>query len=261
MIRKKKAGKAARTRTGGDESSRAPLYRMVVRALRADILLGDYAVGSPLPSELTLVKRFKVSRHTIREALRHLRDLGLVESHQGLGTLVRHPGGSRVYIQQVNSIVDLHDYELESHYAAHATPIRVDEGLATRLEAKAGEDWLLIEGLRYDRPTPDPICAVEIYVPAQFAGITRLLGSNAGPIYGLIESVYGESIEEVEQHLRALPAPPHIATRLGIPATETVLEIKRIYRLLGSNKAEVTFNYYKAANFRLSMNLRRVRGQ
>jgi GntR family transcriptional regulator len=251
--------KQARPKLGRARRIREPLYRVVVHALKSEILLGKYSVGAPLPSEQALLRRFKVSRHTVREALRHLRDLGLVESHQGRGTLVRNAAGPRTYVHQLDSIGDLHDYGVESRYSDAARAIKLTKQLAAQLGATIGENWLLIEGLRYINPADSPICAVDIYVPARFAGITRLLGRRSAPIFSLIESVYGESIEEVDQHLRAMIAPAQIARRLGIRSEETVLEIQREYRLRGGLRAEVSFNYYKASAFKVSMHLRRVR--
>lgn len=249
----------SRTAQRAAESETPPLYQMVVRALRSEILRGEYPVGTALPSELALVNRFGVSRHTVREALRHLRDLGLVESRQGKGTLVLKPGGPQVYVHQVNSIADLHDYNVDSRYDDHAETVKLDEATAERLGATPGESWLKIGGMRYDRSTQDPICAVEIFVPTRFAGIGRLLGRNSGPIYGLIEDVYGDSIGEVDQDLRALPPPADIATKLDLSPDDTTVEIRRVYRCIDGSVAEVTFNYYKAANFSFSMKLRRIR--
>ena len=59
-----------------------PLYRQVVQALKHEIVSGVYPVDSQLPPEVALQRRFDVSRHTIREALRELRDAGLVASRQ-----------------------------------------------------------------------------------------------------------------------------------------------------------------------------------
>jgi GntR family transcriptional regulator len=237
----------------------APLYQMVVGELRSEILQGIYPIGTALPSELTLVSRFNVSRHTVREALRNLKDLGLVESHQGKGTLVLQPGGPQVYVHQVNSIADLHDYNVESRYDDQAETIKIDRATADRLGVEKGETWLKIGGTRYDPGKKDPICAVEIYVPGRFAGIGRLLARRTGPIYGLVEDVYGESIGEVDQTLRAAPLRPELADILKVDEGVTAVEIKRIYRLLDGSPAEITFNYYKADNFNFSMKLRRVR--
>ncbi|MPT49006.1 MAG: GntR family transcriptional regulator [Sphingobium sp.] len=236
-----------------------PLYQMVVSELRTEILQGLYPVGTSLPSELSLVSRFGVSRHTIREALRNLRDLGLVESHQGKGTLVLQPGGPQVYVHQVNSIADLHDYNMESRYDDKAETVKLSPDMADRLGVESDETWLKIGGTRYKLNEKDPICAVEIFVHGRFAGIGRLLGRRTGPIYGLVEDVYGEVISEVDQTLRAAPVQGKLAEILKLAEGEMAVEIKRVYRLLDGTPAEITFNYYKADNFSFSMNLRRVR--
>lgn len=241
----------------GDDNP--PLYQMVIRALKSEILRGVYPVGARLPSENVLVNRFGVSRHTVREALRRLRDLGLVESHQGKGTLVLKPGGPQVYVHQVNSIADLHDYNVESRYKDHGETIVLTKELAERLGVTPGETWLKLDGMRFEPDSDNPICAVEIFVPGYFAGIGRLLGRRSGPVYALIEDVYGESIGEVDQDLRALPLRPDLAEALEGSPGEIAVEIRRVYRLIDGRPAEITFNYYKAKNFSFSMKLRRVR--
>ncbi|HTU12102.1 MAG TPA: GntR family transcriptional regulator [Allosphingosinicella sp.] len=248
-----------RTGEDGERGEEAPLYQMVVRALKAEILRGVPPVGALLPSEAVLTARFGVSRHTIREAVRHLRDLGLVESRQGLGTIVLKPGGPNTYVHQVNSIDDLHDFNVESRYDEEVENLVADEALAKRLGGKPGERWMKINGMRFDQMTGAPICAVEIFVASRFAGIARLMGRRSGPIYALIEAVYGESIFEVEQDLRVAPLDRKLAAKLDAAPGETVVEIKRTYRLSDSFPAEITFNHYKGSNFSFSINLKRVR--
>lgn len=235
------------------------LYQVVVSALRSEVLRGVYPVGTSLPSELSLVERFGVSRHTVREALRHLRDLGLVESRQGKGTIVVKPGGPQVYVHTVNSIADLHDYKVKSVYDTEVQTLKLTEETAQRLGVPVEQPWLKIGGMRFELGSDEPICVVEIYVPGRFAGIGRLLGRRSGPVYALIEDVYGERIDEVDQTLQAAPARADIGDVLGIEEGSTTLEIKRIYRLLDGSPAEITFNHYKADSFSFSMKLRRMR--
>src|SRR6185437_11193892 len=87
--------------------SDGPLYLQVVQALKAEIIRGIYPVGSQLPPEEELRQRFSVSRHTIREALRRLREDNLVSSRQGAATTVVSPRSSDFYIHEVTSISDL----------------------------------------------------------------------------------------------------------------------------------------------------------
>jgi len=50
---------------------------------------GEHVDGSTLPSAAALAERYGVNRHTVRQAFRHLQDLGLVSVERGRGTIVR----------------------------------------------------------------------------------------------------------------------------------------------------------------------------
>jgi GntR family transcriptional repressor for pyruvate dehydrogenase complex len=57
---------------------------------------GVLSQGDRLPSERELAEQFNVSRNSVREALRELDLLGLVESRHGEGTFVRRPTPSQL---------------------------------------------------------------------------------------------------------------------------------------------------------------------
>lgn len=63
-----------------------PKYDTVKEYLRVQILEDNIPFGSRLPSETELMKRFAVSRTTVRQALADLTSEGLVERRQGSGT-------------------------------------------------------------------------------------------------------------------------------------------------------------------------------
>jgi GntR family transcriptional repressor for pyruvate dehydrogenase complex len=58
----------------------------VADRIRVLMLDGTFAAGQPLPSERHLAERFDVSRGSIRDALRTLETIGLVETRHGQGT-------------------------------------------------------------------------------------------------------------------------------------------------------------------------------
>ncbi len=58
----------------------------VADRIRVLMLDGTFASGQPLPSERYLAERFGVSRGSIRDALRNLETIGLVETRHGQGT-------------------------------------------------------------------------------------------------------------------------------------------------------------------------------
>lgn len=79
--------------TSGPRSDDRPAsgrrYAAVARALAGEIRGGDLADAAHLPSERALVERFRVSRVTVRRALRELEADGLVLAAPGRGWLVR----------------------------------------------------------------------------------------------------------------------------------------------------------------------------
>jgi DNA-binding FadR family transcriptional regulator len=68
------------------------LPRQVARALVASILLGHFRPGEPLPASGDLAREFGVSRPVVREALKIVSTLGMVESRQGRFSRVSERG-------------------------------------------------------------------------------------------------------------------------------------------------------------------------
>ena len=80
--------------TGGFERiqlNREPLGNEVVRQLIDGVLANRMRAGERLPSEVKLSQMLGVGRSVVREALRSLTVLGLVEVRQGNGTYLRGP--------------------------------------------------------------------------------------------------------------------------------------------------------------------------
>ncbi len=65
------------------------IYEEIVRQIKAMIAEGRLKSGDQLPPERDLAEKFLVSRTSVREALRALESLGLIEIRPGEGTFVR----------------------------------------------------------------------------------------------------------------------------------------------------------------------------
>jgi GntR family transcriptional repressor for pyruvate dehydrogenase complex len=65
------------------------IYEEIVRQIRTLISEGKLKSGDRLPPERDLAERFRVSRASVREALRSLESMGLIEIRLGEGTFVR----------------------------------------------------------------------------------------------------------------------------------------------------------------------------
>ncbi|MEL7043125.1 MAG: phosphonate metabolism transcriptional regulator PhnF [Pseudomonadota bacterium] len=67
------------------------IWEHVSSQIEESIRKYEYAPGDKLPTEAEFSRKFMVNRHTLRRALSHLQEIGLVESTQGRGSYVRRP--------------------------------------------------------------------------------------------------------------------------------------------------------------------------
>jgi len=64
------------------------IYEQVIQQIKDMIADGTLKSGDKLPTERKLAEKFNVSRSSIREALRSLENIGIVESKQGEGNFI-----------------------------------------------------------------------------------------------------------------------------------------------------------------------------
>ena len=87
-----------------DPDDPRPPYVQVANALRAAILTKKFQPGDKLPSRNELAKTYGVAAMTVQNALRELREEGLIVSRQGSGVFVRErterPIGLRPHIER-----------------------------------------------------------------------------------------------------------------------------------------------------------------
>ncbi|MFR8548720.1 MAG: FadR/GntR family transcriptional regulator [Lachnospiraceae bacterium] len=76
--------------------SRANLYEQIADTLESWILANGYTEDGKLPSEQALADEFGVSRNVIREALKLLKERGLVESRNGTGSYITKPAAENL---------------------------------------------------------------------------------------------------------------------------------------------------------------------
>lgn len=236
----------------------APRYRRLADLLRAEIEAGQHPVGSQLPTESELCEAHEVSRHTVRDALRLLAELGLIQRRQGSGSLVIADEPPKGYVHSMRSLNELFQYASHTSLRYSSTGLRAP---GRDYEADIGpgwdEEWLSAEGIRLDEAGRVPIAHVKIWINPRFAAIEPELSRIQGAIYAQIEQEYGVEAEEVEQIIRIAPAPPEAAAALGLRAKSVVGRVTRRYLYGGGNVLMVSINHHPPERFSYSMLLRR----
>lgn len=121
----------------GERGRATFLADLVHERLHRALVAGDYARDERLPSENALAERFEVSRPVVRDALRRLRDEGLVYSRQGSGSYAR--GGApktTLAFAPLETIADLQRcYEFRVTLEPEAAALAADRRGAADLAA------------------------------------------------------------------------------------------------------------------------------
>lgn len=238
-----------------------PLYLQLFHAIKDEIVRGVYPVGATLPPEDELRKRYSVSRYTVREALRRLREDNLVRSRRGSGTTVVSPRPSESHVHEVTSICDLVTYAAGSRFAIDTIElIELDRKRAQQIGVASGEAWLAVRGYRYREESEVPLCRTEVYISRDFAAVGRLLQRHAGPIFHLIEDMFGQRIAEVQQEITAAHMTEAMAEGLRATDDPIALVVRRTYRLASGQIALIAINTHPASRFRHTMTMRRMKG-
>jgi DNA-binding GntR family transcriptional regulator len=242
-----------------------PRYRELGLQLMGDIADGVYPIGSFLPPELELCRKYRISRFTAREALRQLLEAGLVTRRQGSGTqVIAVPGKSR-FVQEVGSVQDLTQYAHTTEFRVFYTgKVALDRLLARQFKAKPGEEWIFAAGIRVDRgrdgSASQPICITRVYLNPVLEGIQKHLPDRTGPIHELVEEVFGHRLARVEQHISAVSLDRDdavsLSERRGAPALRTL----RVYYDDKDRVLEASDSIHPGDRFAYTMNLRRGPG-
>jgi GntR family transcriptional repressor for pyruvate dehydrogenase complex len=88
---------------------------MVVDKILYMIVNGQYPRGSQLPTENELCEMFVVSRITIREALKRLQMMNVIDIQQGKGTFVSEIGLG-TFMQPMFNLIDFGDFDVSTIY-------------------------------------------------------------------------------------------------------------------------------------------------
>lgn len=236
-----------------------PLYQRVADDLIARIRSGEHAVGSMLQTEIELCAAYGVSRHTVREALRLLENMGLVLRRQGAGTIVTARETRDRFVQEISSAEELMQYPENTRLLIlRARMLAVEPALAANIGCAPGDEWLRVEGIRRVRVTASPICYTTLHVPPEYAGVVDDIGIEPGPVYALIERRFGLRVGSVELDVAADTVPADQAALLEVEPGSAALIIRRRYLDTQGRVFEVSESCHPAPRFTYRLTLRRA---
>ena len=231
-----------------------PLYQSLANTLEQHIHNGDWTVGSALPSEAALSKRFKASRHTLRHALQILEANGLIFRRQGAPTQVISRQKLRKFTQSFNSPVDILSYPRNTYRVNLVEEfIELSPLLSETLGCALGSSWYHIGGVRKLHDSADIIASTDIYILPQFSSLSSEPEHTQVMVFEQIEKKYDLKINRASLDVYAAAAPPEIAQRLNLKKNHPCLVIIRRYFDNQDRVFEATVTYHPQEKYIYSM--------
>ncbi len=236
-----------------------PVYLRIANELRDRISAGRYPVGSYLPTEEQLAQDYDVSRNTVREALRKLREDKLVLSRRGSGTRILPPQSTDSNFLHAMSINDFQSYSQSWDFTIQVMELRkLSKAFASWVGSPPDDDWLAIQGVSRTHGAKFPECWVELYAHKDFAAISRLVTSHPGPVFKLIEDMFGQKIVELTQEISAELIPKKLAKILEVEPGSPAVVVRRAFKTADGKIVEAALETYPASRFRYQVNLHRA---
>lgn len=177
-------------------------YQQISVLLEDQIASGDLPPGGQLPTEQELSRTYEVNRHTVREAIRRLKNDGLVYGIRGKGNFVTTDKINYKLSKKVRFSQTILEASLTpGARLLSAGETAADLRLAARLELPAGARVLVLEILRTVEGLPFSLATS--YLPAERFGGLREMIRGSFSLYALLKQRFGiepsrhESVFEV----------------------------------------------------------------
>src|SRR6202050_5876701 len=164
------------------------LYEQIVQQIEDSILKGALKPGDQLPAERDLAQRFGVSPTAVCEAVKALREKGLVEAYSGRGTFITD-GTSQAVRQSLDLVAKIGQPESSTHLAEMRAILEPEIAALAAVRAQEPELATMREAVAVmDRAGHDP----DAYIEADLDFHLALAEAAANPIIlSLIDSIVG----------------------------------------------------------------------
>jgi len=225
-------------------------YLELAELLVSDIQSGHYAVGQKIPPEAELQDRFDASRHTIREALRTLKEDGYIVSRAGIGTVVRSAVPVHRYMRGVTTLRELTQTTgpTEMRIVNRRTVI-ADADLAADLGGKPNRQWVEASILRFEVGSKLPMGWVRMYFAPEYASTLDLIEESPEPVHMTLERAHNVRIAEVRQKIIAVRLGEEAAALLKADVEDVALKATRQFLDEKDRILFVSMGYYPSARF------------
>jgi GntR family transcriptional regulator len=232
------------------------LYSKVEDTIASEIAAGEFRPGDRLPSEDELLKRFQVSRITVRRAIQNLVQREVLEIRRGLGTFVRTPQLEQELTKLTGFVedMDIHGRKASARVISKST-VPATAHVAERLCLTKGTRVIRIERVRLADGVP--MSFDETYLPLAIGRQIVRNDLRVKPIFTLLEDKYGIPLVEAQYKLEAVGASAEAAAALEIRRNTPIFQIERTSLTTGGKPVDFEVLSYRGDLIRFVTRLAR----
>jgi GntR family transcriptional regulator len=205
-----------------------PLHYQLSNILRNQIISGELMPGAKLPTENELVKKYGVSRLTVRKAKEKLIEEGLIHSIQGSGSYLTEPEMWKLHPFTIESIDDILTLGKEMAFKIHEfRMVPNTEENAKKLKNPHDRFIFQIIGVRYFQGRS--ISYVHYHLPFALGSRIPVGLLNENPFIPQFEKLAGIQVTEGVQSIFSSRASHGVAKNLGVLEGSPVLVMETLY--------------------------------
>ncbi len=226
-----------------------PLHTQITEALRLQIKDNKLKAGENFPSERELAERFAVSRMTVRQALRYLRQENLIYHERGVGTFVSnrkldvHTRNLSGFSEEMGSLG-----LVPSSRVLQLKRAAPDERIVKDLDLEAGADVFHLERLRL--ADDEPMAFESTFLPSSLCPELDKVDLTKNSLYQVLADNYNVRMHHAAESLEAAAATKFEAKQLGIKQDAPVLVVHRVVYTESNQPIESARTTYRADRYR-----------
>ncbi len=208
-----------------DRDLTVPLWEQVRADLLRRVRGGEFSQA--FPGEHALVDEYAVSRHTVREALRRLREAGVVSGERGRTSRLTEPAEIDQPMGTLYSLFSAVEAAGQTqHSLVRQLDVREDAAVAEKLSLESSAPLLYLERLRL--ASDRPLALDRVWLPAGEAEPLLEVDFSETALYEQLRTRCGITLTGGSEHLRAVVPTRAERALLGMPATVAALAIERL---------------------------------
>lgn len=213
----------------------SPLYQQIKGLILQSLQSGEWKPGEPIPSEMDLAARYRVSQGTVRKAIDELAAGNLVVRRQGKGTFVATHAEQHVQYRFLKLAPDEGGPDDEGpalRRIVDCRRLRASAEVARALVLRSGDPVLQVRRVLAYGPEgrQAPTILEDLWLPGgPFKGLTaERLTQWHGPMYALFETEFGVRMVRAQEKLRAVLPDAQQAALLGVATATPLLSVERV---------------------------------